>query len=159
MTTPPATPANKGIVYAEQELGVHVVYQHAIDQSELLKSHLDALGDLRVSLRKAEDDVSDRELEIVSSEHGKHPEHSVAAMDRHLKLVLPRDQVLRALKTTVSAIADEIDERKRFVSHCEAEIKIASSRMIQQGGYFNYLAAIKTANSANTASQPTQPES
>jgi hypothetical protein len=86
MTTAPVNAAVKALTYAEEQLGVHSVYDEARENYVKLDNLMTDLGNARDKKRTLERDIQDREFEIMSDERSKHPEMSAASMDKHLKL-------------------------------------------------------------------------
>ena len=137
--------SHAALQYAEQKLGVHKVYE---DAQEALAGLDDMLASLDVALdnrRASDDDIMAREMDLTIQERGKHPDHSEAALARHIKEVHHKDETLRDLRykrrnqhATVSGLELDIEHRKY-------KIKVLVARMEQLGGYFNFLAAVKNA--------------
>ncbi len=141
--TKPASKGLKALQYAENTLGVNSTYENLLGFRKKLDDALTELATLRDQKRDAEQAASDRELELVSEEHGRHPEMSVAAMERHLKLELPKDDELRDRRVGVSTTVSMIEGVEFDIRVIETDIRIAVARLTELGGYLNYLAAIK----------------
>lgn len=140
-----ATGKSRGIAYAEDKLHVHLVYEEATLMNKTLKSAQDNLANKRKEEREIEAEIEQRELEIFADEHGKHPDLSVAAMDRHLKQVVPKDKTIAKLRTNLSTIVHQREVAFNEVKHTESELRTINARMTQLGGYLYYLAALKAA--------------
>lgn len=146
--------APNAVAYAEDTLGVHEILEGVIAAREKLdKEILTKWANARDAKRKAESDLEDREMEIVSAERGKHPEMSEAAFSRHLKEVLFKDDVWRRIRDHIRSLADDIDGTEVDRKLCERDIEIGCARMNELGGYFMYLAAAKAASIANNANK------
>lgn len=134
---------NKGLEYAEQNLGVHSVYEAVkTDRDELDKIFSD-LSTKKDSKREVESLISDRELEITSDERGKHPDMSQAEMGRHLKLAFGQDDSLKTLHKQIRELTNDIEGLEYDRSIKEVDIKIGVARLSELGGYLVYLAALK----------------
>jgi hypothetical protein len=154
MTTAPVNAAVKALTYAEEQLGVHSVYDEARENYVKLDNLMTDLGNARDKKRTLERDIQDREFEIMSDERSKHPEMSAASMDKHLKLAYHADPPLRVLREEHISIVNDLDGIELDKSALEIAIKIAVARLHELGGYFEYLAAIKNqAGSTDTANE------
>lgn len=140
MTT---SPALKALEYAENKLGVNLVYEDALKNRDQLDALMTELGDARDKKRIVEAKIQDREFEIMSDERSAHPEMSAAAMDKHLKLAYHSDPSLLLLRTEHVAAINDLDGLELDRSVLEIDIRIAVSRLTELGGYFQYLAVIK----------------
>lgn len=147
----PAQRRGKAVAYAEDRLGVHTVYEDVVQ-------HRNALDDLftQIALQKdrrrtLEQQLQDREIDITSDEVGKHPGMSQAALDRHLKLEIPKDPEVRQIKSDLADTISQIEGLEYDIRVTETDVKIAVGRMTELGGYLQYLAAVKTAESAKSS--------
>ena len=138
------SPAVKALRYAENELGVHKVYNEARQARQSLDNTLTALSERRDSRRDVEERIIFRELDLTSDERGKHADMSEAAMARHLKLVFHGDSELQQLRTDLRELQDSIEGLEYDKLIAETDIKIAVSRLQELGGYLQYLAVIKS---------------
>jgi hypothetical protein len=149
VTTTPAKAAVKALHYAEVTLGVHTVYEDAIKQRDQLDKLMLELGDKRDAKRAIEAQMQDREFELMGDERSIHPEMSQAQMDKHIKVVFHQDPTLQELRQKHMAVVNDVDGMELDRSVFEADIRIAVARMTELGGYFQFLAAVKT-QSTNT---------
>lgn len=150
------SPALKALEYAEFQLGVHAVYESALKAREELDGVLTEIDSIRDRKRSVEREISDLEMDILFEERSKHPEMSAAAMDKHLRLAYHQNGQLKALRENHVKTVGELDGREIDKSVLEADIRIATARMIELGGYLQYLAAVKL--STTTPATPTTPE-
>jgi hypothetical protein len=142
------------VAYAEDTLGVHEILEGVIAAREKLdKEILTTWANTRDAKRKAESDLEDREMELVISERGKHPDISETAFRGHLKEVLFKDTEWRRIRDHIRGLADDIDGAEVDRKLTERDIEIGCARMIELGGYLNYLAAAKNASIANKTSE------
>jgi hypothetical protein len=140
---------DRGLLYAEQELGVHSVYAAVLVKRNELDECLTRLSDKRDERRLVESLIDERHTEITSDEFGKHPEMTVSGMDRHLKLAFGLDKDLKDLRTRLREVTNEIEGTEYDRSIIDADIKIGLARLQELGGYLQYLAAIKAAKSSS----------
>lgn len=151
MTTPTPTQSPlKGLKYAEEQLGVNSVFEYAKTQRANLDAKLTDLAAGKDLRREVEHLIADREIELTSDEYAKHSGMSVAAMERHLKLELPKDPLLRELRAKLGVAVSDIEGLEFDIRMLETDIKIAVARMTELGGYLNYLAAIKQGQTKHT---------
>lgn len=144
MTDPATKSATaKAFAYAMNDLGANRVYDEC-------KQLLSDLGDAQTSLignrgakRIIEQAQLDREMDVSAEERGKHSDMSDAAMGRHLKIVFTRDQFLIELRSKLTESDIAIWQDENDIRLTEAELKVATSRMNELGGLFQYLAIIK----------------
>ena len=142
-TATPQSAALKGLTYAEEKLEVNSVYQNAIKHRDALDTVMTALAETRDQKRIIERQTADREMEILFEERSKHPEMSAAGMDKHLKLAHHADELLRDLRNQHVKAVNDLDGLEIDKSMLEVDIKIATARMIELGGYLQYLAVLK----------------
>lgn len=135
--------ASEALNYAEVQLGVHKVYEAALDARSKLDKVLTELGDTRDRLRDHEFRLTDREMEVAADERGRHPEMSATAMEKHLKIALQNDDTVRELREQVSSIRSDIEGLEYDREILETDIKICVARMHELGGYLQYLSIVK----------------
>lgn len=141
----------KALRYAEEQIGVHKVYEDAKTARTALDGCLTDLGKARDQKRDLEFRLHDREMEVAADEYGKHPDMAQVRMDKHLKRALSQDDDWRELREQLSKVSGDIEGLEFDRSVFEADIRIAVSRLQELGGYFQYLAAIKQAETANNS--------
>lgn len=159
MTTPdvkPVSAGRKAVSYAEDTLGVNEIHLVALTARTELDASFTKISELKDFKRNAEQKVSERELELIGDEHGRHPELSVAAMERHLKLELPKDPLLRELRGNVTMAISDIEGVEYDIRVFEADVRIAVARLNELGGYLTYLAAVKSAETARLGHKKTE---
>jgi|SRR5690242_73479 len=151
---------NPSIDYAEDKLGVHAVYESAIQAREKLVDILASIVDARANKREFEALISDHEYNLIAQETGANPSMSQAALDRHMKVVIAQDDAHSELRGQLREVAKGIDLLETKKAVLEADIRIDSARLVELGGYLQYLAAVKMARpkSSNDTS-PTSPTS
>lgn len=134
---------NKALAYAENQLGVHSVWEEA-------KGFLDELNTFYTDLDKSQDErrelleqIADREGELLSDERGRHADMSAAAFDQHFKGVKRTDTALQGYRSKLNEVAGIIGGLEYDVDLLKHRLRVSEARLIELGGYFNYLAAIK----------------
>jgi len=151
------------LAYAES-LGIHAVYDEALAFEAELDETLTALDKAQDERRSLDEQIDSREMDLLISERGKHPDHSEAAFSRHLKEVHHKDETLKMLKLKRNMKAGEVSGHELDKEFLKARIHVRASRLVSLGGYFEYLAAVKNAEPppvlvqvAEQTTQPTQP--
>lgn len=148
-------PLPPALQYAEEHLGVHKVFDEANDLDAQLNDYLTALDKAQDDRRELDEKIADHEMSLLIEERGKHPDHSEAAFGRHLKEVYHKDQELKQLRSTRNAKAGECTGLELDIEYTKSRVRTMQSRMVELGGYFQYLAAVKLG--AIQAEQTTQP--
>lgn len=138
-----APTGHPGLDYAQRNLRVNALYQEALDAREELVKDQDLLAKAREARRDIEFRLKDRAMEVASDERGKHPEMSATAMEAHLKRALHDDIAHRELKEQLDKAGLTVWQIEQDIDLDHADIKIATARLTELGGYLNYLAALK----------------
>ena len=140
---------NKALSYAEDQLGVHAVWEKA--QSQLLE-----LNGLYTDLDKSQDErrelveqIADREGELLSDERGRHADMSAAAFDQHFKGVKRTDTALQGYRSKLTEVQGSISGLEYDVDFLKHSLRLSEARLIELGGYFNYLASVKQDETSN----------
>lgn len=133
------------VTYAEVELGVHEAYNEALRALNEARIYGDTIVNYRDKIRELESRIAYREVQIVDDEWSKHPEMAVTRMDKHVKAVQLKDHELLELHTDLRNVKRLLDENELVKANADALVRVESARMIELGGYLQYLAAAKTA--------------
>ena len=149
----PPTPGQKALAYAEDRLQVNRVYHEALQKRNELDEVLNELSDLRDRKRDLDARLTDAEMQVASDEWSKHPDMSAARMEKHVKVAYSNNDDVRQLREQLVKVTGDIEGREFDRSMCETDIKIAVARLQELGGYLQYLAAIKQAETASKASE------
>ena len=143
---------NPALDYAENYLGVHRVH----DEAESLLAELDTamtnLDEHQDARRKLDEQIEDRQMDLLIEERGKAADISQAAMDRRLKEVYRKDPALQKLKSDRGYHAGIAAGLDLDIEHLKYRLKVKIARMEELGGYFQYLASVKNAE-ARTSPQ------
>jgi hypothetical protein len=133
------------VTYAEQTLDVNNVYERAVLLIEQAKSNGAELVRTRSEVRDLESQIMMREMRVTEEEWVKHPEMAVTRMDKHIKTAFLQDAALDELYTKLRGLKAQVDILDMQRSGLDASIRVESARMVELGGYFQYLAAAKMA--------------
>lgn len=136
-------PEAKAVGYAETSLNVHAVYEEAQAALGTLRRFMDDSTHLSDWKRRVQEELTDREMMVVSEERAANPDMSQAAFDRHIKIVLQLDGTMIALRGKVLDLQLKLDEANASVAHSEATIRVLTSRMHELGGLLAFYAAAK----------------
>lgn len=136
---------NPALDYAENTLGVHKVQHEANELLVQLDETLTALDAAIDARRNLDDQIEDRQMVLLIEERGKHMDMSQAGMDRHLKEVYHKDEILKRLQSERNAKAGEASGLELDAKYQENALKIKAARMEELGGYFHFLAVTKLA--------------
>lgn len=137
--------------YAEREIGVHSVHDEARRLSLELDNHRKMLVTAKKDRLRTEEAMADREIELATDLRAEMPEASLAAFERQLKTVVHKDARMRGFRGMLFDANHNISHLEVEVSRTRVDIDIAVARMTELGGYFQYLAAVKQAETANKA--------
>lgn len=129
------------VQYAEDTLGVNAVYERCQLLRTRLEASLEELARIRRDKRENEALLSDFEYELLSQQAAEHSELSQAALERHMKMFLSKDDTHKELRRVIREKQFSIDECEGTMKTLEADIRIESARMTELGGYLQYLAA------------------
>lgn len=140
----------KSLKYAEEYLGVHVVFEEAKVLLEALDETLRDLDKAQDERRKLVEDIADREADVLSDEWGKHSDMAVGRMEQHIKVARRRDDLLKALRDRLNIVLATIQGCEYDMDITKVRLRVATARLEELGGYLHYLAAIKQAEKTTT---------
>jgi hypothetical protein len=136
------------VSYAEDDLGVHVVWDEArarLDEHETAKArYLAALKSLRITERQ----ITDRNMELVTEQRGLQPELKVTAFREHMKVVAAEDDTMVGLQSQLEDDKTERDEAKADMEHHELGLRALTARMHELAGLLEFYATAKSAQTA-----------
>lgn len=128
-----------------ESLGVHSVYDEALDKRKALGDKVLDLADVRSRKRTVEAYKADLEMEVIEDERIKHTDMSAAAMDKHLKVAFSNNSDIRESKDELMMLAGQIELLEHDVMLLETDLRIAAARLQELGGLTQFLAVIKQA--------------
>lgn len=135
--------AHKALKYAEDGLGVHSVYESAVTSHKEYGEVLDQLSTIRSRKRTLEEELGEREVDILIEETSKHPSMSATAMKDHSKKAIQKDAQSKALRHELIEVSNEIDRLESRKAILEQEVRIQVARLNELGGYLQYLYIVK----------------
>lgn len=145
---------SKAVRYAEDTLGVHMAHDQAVNSRHYLDQIFTDLAALKDTKRSLEDSIRDREMDLLAGEWADNPEFSATKMDNHMRVVKHGDPFLAECRQKHSKVSSEIEGLEYDKVIAEADIKIAVARLHELGGYLQYLAAVKEAETARKTENP-----
>ena len=141
------------VTYAETELGIHQCFEDA-KQAVLDSTHLGNLIVVeREKIRDLESQIAYREIEVADLEWTKHPDMAVTRMDKHVKGAQLKDDKLQGLHEQLRSAKNRVEEWELSRASYDAAVKVYTARMIELGGYLQYLAAAKTSQTVRATQE------
>lgn len=136
---------NRALAYAEDNLGVHRIWvevgQLTVQLSDLYRTQ----AGLETETRSLDYQIEARRAELLVREADGNPEMNPTAFERHMKLVYGRDEELASIgRLRLDAMASR-DAINAQIKGAEYNHRGHVGRMNELGGYFEYLAAAKSA--------------
>jgi predicted nucleic acid-binding Zn-ribbon protein len=132
------------IRYAE-DLGLDAALKRATEARDKIDNVLSELSAKRDERRAIDEDIAFKEMDIQIDARVRFPDHSLAAWERDTKTAQHNDPELRALKQAHRQVTNDIEGLEYDLRVLDTDVRIASARMNELGGYFAYLAAVKNA--------------
>lgn len=143
-------PARKNAVqYAEEDLGVHVVWDEAQTR---LEQHDEAKNTYLNCLRQIRDlkeRMRTRETTIVSDERGKFPDMKVTPFRDHIKAEFEADSALQEYRDELAVIESDRDRAKADMDHHSLGVQATVARMSELAGLLHFYSAAKAAATAS----------
>ena len=142
------TTGRQALEYAERHLGVHKVYEEAQVHAAKLAELRGQLATQRAEKATAEDEYQTAEYAFITDQRTQLAEMSQTAFDKAIKAAVHNEPNLRALRGALAQRSANIDQTEARVAQVRVDVEISLARMTELGGYFEYLAAIKRAETA-----------
>lgn len=144
------------VEYAEQTLKVHALWDEAQKaQADLdnLASELDKAQDQKRALAEK---ILDRETELLEEEQGKHEKQSATWLKEHMVVQKRKDPVLKDLREKHFAEASTLSGLEYDWDVKKTQCRLLEARLLQMGGYLNFLAAAKQAENITKTHNTTE---
>lgn len=136
---------NRAIAYAEDTLGIHRTWVETMSLAAQLNDLYGQLAGFTTETRILDWSLDERKNELLVLQSKANTEMSIAAFERHMKLVFAEDDQLASIgKTKVDAMARR-DAVEASIKSVERNSNGCIARMKQLGGYLEYLAVTKAA--------------
>lgn len=141
----------KALQYAEEQLGVHKVYEGAIKLLADLDKVLADLDNAQDRRRELNEHYSDREVELIDEMRSIHVSMSDTRFNSEMKLWKRKDTKLMKIQLDINKVLSEVQGLEYDSDLIKLRIRVGSARLEELGGYLNYLAAIKATTSTTPA--------
>ena len=133
------------VLYAEQELGVHDVWNQA---QQRLAQHAAAVAEkasLTTSIRRLKVRMADREAELTSDLIGLHADLKTATeRTKAVKDGIQKDSQMRDLRAELDDLESTRDMITADISSHEQGCHVMAARMVELGGLLQFYAAART---------------
>jgi len=133
----------KALQYAEIKLGVHEIFEDTVELTGELDTLLGELDKAQDAKRLLVEEYADREVELISEMRGVHPNMSDTRFKSEFKGWERTDKKLREVREKQATVQATIQGLEYDRTVIEVRIKVGTARMVELGGYLQYLAAIK----------------
>lgn len=145
MTGPSATSsaAQRAVSFAERQ-GLNSVYEEAKnleDDLRVINKESTRLADVK---REILEKISVVEADLTLNERAKESAMSATAFEQHIKLVIRKDRNLQSLRLELRTAQSQHDYMEANSKEVIEQIRLRTARLNELGGYFNYLAAIRS---------------
>jgi hypothetical protein len=139
------TTGRQALEYAEQQVGVHKVWEEAQVHAAYLSELRTQLAHMRHAKAVHEDAYQTAEYEFITDTRAQLAEMSQTAFDKAIKAAVHKEPSLRSMRADLARESLNIELTEANVARARVDIEIATARLTELGGYFAYLAAIKEA--------------
>lgn len=153
MTTE-SSPEAKSLAYVEG-LGLNSVYEGVLATRKELDTKQEQLHEVRKERRRLEALRQDQEMEVAETLRSS-GEMSQAAFDRQLKIDISNNADVRETKDMLLDLANQADMLEWEIGMLETDIKISVARLHELGGYFQFMAVLKSTSEARIAREAKQ---
>ncbi len=144
------------VLYAEEQLGVHKIYQELMEVQAFLEDQYRIRAGLESESRNLVTAMERRKMEIITSHLGAFDE-SIAAHDRRVKVSLAADEAYQELVNRSNEVMAHRDGISAAISGHENNHKAHVARMKLLGGFFDFLSAVKQDETIETMSKLDNP--
>lgn len=131
------------VVYAEDILLVHKVYDSAVKAHDRLVEALEDQALANAILRSLREAETDRTIDLSVDESIANPDFSVAAMERHMKVAAQKDDELMIIRDKIGNALRDLGQAEARVLGLRSESKMYNARLVELGGLLNFYAAVK----------------
>jgi len=139
----PANPEARARAYAEGALGVDRAYEAAKAAVVAYTTARDDAGVANANRKKFDSLIADREIELTSDERAANSEMSMAAFEKHIKVVLHTDEALRDLRAQRDEAAGKHEQAERDADVARLTARVEAARLEELGGLLHFYAAVK----------------
>lgn len=138
------TQQHPALAYAES-LGFQSVFDELLGNQKQLDDLFADLDKAQDERRFVSDAIWDREMQLLSTTQAANPDWSANKVEQQMKVIKHGDDTLKELRLRQRLNHAELDGLEIDKEMTVHRIKTLQARMVELGGYFNYLAAVKQA--------------
>lgn len=139
------------LAYAEDDLGVHEVYEEAQEAHEALKGALDTYAEQAKRIRQANDSVEQREFELAGEYRGQQHDMSQEALKRAIREAHRTDETLITMRKVLHDAQGKQEDAHAAIEQNKYRLRVLSARMNELGGLLAFLGAAKAASAQRNA--------
>jgi hypothetical protein len=129
--------------YAENDLGVHRVYEDTDQPLADLNEALDEYAKQSQRIRQANDRIEQTEYELASDLRGESPDLSQEALKRALKEKHRTDEQLVSMRGVIMDAQHKQEQAHARAEMAKYRLRVLSARMNELGGLLAFYAAVK----------------
>lgn len=141
--------------YAEEELGVHKIYQETMELQAFMEDQYRTRAGLESESRKLATEMERRKMHIITEALGV--DESIAAHERRVKVALAADDEYQRLVDRSNEVMAHRDGVSAAISGYENNHKAHVARMKLLGGFFDFLSAVKSDETIETMAKLENP--
>jgi hypothetical protein len=133
------------VQYAEEELGVHEVWQSHNDAIHNLLVQRSSVDGHKATIRSLKEQMVDREFDLLSDLMNIDPDASATARNQVLKRVSHTDSLMGELRKDLATAESDLATAETVLRVTEAELRGTAARMEQLAGLLRFYAVSKEA--------------
>lgn len=134
------------VTYAEDNLGVHEVYNNSMAAHDDLNASLGDHAREAKELRRLHDEVDTREYELATEVRASDPTISQEALKRAIRDAQQTDESIIALRRSIRDAQDRQEDAQALVEMNKYRLRVLSARMNELGGLLAFYAAVKSSS-------------
>ncbi len=139
--TEPTKKKKNPVVYAEQTLGVHQVWDDAQTAQRDMEAITELATQVSIEIRGLRAAIADQENKLATTFRGENLDLSQTAFERQLRTVLHEDDTMHELRDRMIDCQSKQDEAEGRIRLLSATVTITAARLNQLGGLLNFYAA------------------
>lgn len=130
------------ITAAEDKLGIESIYHDALTARNYLDKVLTELAELRDKKRLIETAIPDLEVQVIEQVWSSNADLAQVRLDKLVKNELIKHPKLREQRAQLMSVTSEIEGLEMDRAVHESTIKISTARMVELGGYLQWLSTL-----------------
>lgn len=133
----------RGLRYAEEELGIHKIYQETLELQAFIDDQYRTRAGLEAESRKLATEIERRKMAIITDRMQTLPEESIAAHERGVRVAVANDEEYQRLVDRSNEVMAHRDGISAAISSYELNHRGHVARMKLLGGFMEFCAAVK----------------